>query len=359
MTNKEIAEILRGCEPVRDGNGQVIVQSIANMQLVCLTAPEEFSINRFANPMSIMASNRQYGHLNIRNPQNDPIIVPAQIAVLNDASAQNHGMVKAAYISANSARDFNDAGCVQGTQTGHIQESHNNQIRFLPFGAKEYVFKKINNDGHLDNIYAAIERVGQETGANSGKYLDRYFNKFGAKIQEFIAHFERPSKCIGTIVFVDGEIVAIDKFPSYEYCAQVWDMLIRDCYGAIAITEEQKNATSSKTFTQELESITERGLTVAQRLRKAYYQTREKLTQTVKDRVEEIIDIQMQLTLDNEHSGYRSDVLESEGYIGQTITEGGYHHLVSIVKKGTFTPERFRQARKMRALASKQRRFKM
>ena len=31
---------------------------------------------------------------------------------------------------------------------------------------------------------------------------------------------------------IDGEIVAIDKFPSFTYAAQVWDLLIRDCYGS-------------------------------------------------------------------------------------------------------------------------------
>lgn len=358
---KQLSDLLKGCTLVKDDAGNIVVQSIRNMQIVCLTTDDEFSHNRFANPMTVLGSNRSYGHLNLANRDNKPMIVPAQIAVLTKQAAQNHGMVKGAYISSKSSRDFNDAGCVQGSQTGTIRASESDQsIRFIPFGAREYIFEKVNNNGHLDNIYAAIEKVGAETGANSGKYLDQYFSKYDKELQEFIAHFERPAKTIGTIVLVDGEIVAIDKFPSFEYAEQVWDALIRDCYGAIAITQERRNKTAEKTFTDAFESTPKNaGESVVEHMKRALKAAKDRIANNVHEKLSELMDVDFSESKDSEEGGYKSHILKSDGdgYIGQVISEGGFNHLVSIVKKDSFNPERFRSANEMRKKASRQKKF--
>lgn len=360
----QLNELLKGCRLHKDAEGNIVVQSILNMQLVCLTTDDEYSINKFANPMEVLGSNRTYGHLNLRNNESKDMIVPAQIAVLTKQSAQNHGMVKAAYIKAKSASDFNDAGCVQGSQTGQIRESKSDQeIRFLPFGVREYIWDKVNNDGHLDNIYAAIEKVGQETGANSGKYIDQYFKKFDKEIQEFIAHFERPSRTIGTIVLIDGEIIAIDKFPSFEYCEQVWDALIRDCYGAIAITQERKGKRAESHFTKNMSTVKRNAdETPAQYLRRVMSITKKGIEDNVRTKLAELMDLEFTSKTDKDldgKNGYSSKILKTEGYVGQIISETSFHHLVSVVRKESFDPERFRKANEMRSKASRQRKFEL
>jgi hypothetical protein len=51
--NKEFSELLKGCRPIKDSKGNIIVQSIQNMQVVCLTTDREYSLdNRFANPLT-------------------------------------------------------------------------------------------------------------------------------------------------------------------------------------------------------------------------------------------------------------------------------------------------------------------
>jgi hypothetical protein len=358
---KKLEDLLKGCRLQKDANG-IIVQTIRNMQLVCLTTDDEFSVNRFANPLTVLGSNKAYGHLHLRNPDaHKDMIVPAQIAVITKLQAQNHGMVKAGFIKAGSFTDFNDAGCVQGSQAGAIREDANSQdIRFIPFGAREFIWDKANNNGHLDNIYAAIEKVGRDTGANSGKYLDQYFTKFDKEINEFIAHFERPARTIGTIVLIDGEIVAIDKFPSFEYCEQIWDCLIRDCYGAIAITEENKGKKGAKLFTEMLsKTVRENGESDIAFLQRTLSKTKHSISSNVKERLEDAMELEFSETRDADGSGYKSTILKTEGYIGQVISESSFYHLVSIVKKESFNPERFRAASEIRNKAKKQSKFEL
>lgn len=358
-----LTELLKGCSPHRGADGRITVQTIANMAIVPLTADDEYSLDdRFANPMDEMKlkfSNRSYGELRINNTSDKPVIVPAQIAVLNDAGAQNHGMVKAAYIKAFDARQFDDAGCVQGSQHGSISEGHNNQIRFLPLGTREYVWEKVNHHD-LSNIYAAITKVGHDTGVNSDKYLDKYFAAHGRRLEEFIAHFERPAKTIGAIVIVNGEILAIDKFPSFRYAAQVWDALVRDCYSSVAIAEEVKRTEPERLFTKTLGATeAKRGESAVQRLRRALESTRQRVEDRVRDRVAELMEVQFTESRESTTEGYASDVLTADGYVGQSITEAGYRHLVSVVRKDSFKPETFRRSRELREKAGRQRPFKM
>lgn len=359
MKKIEIAELLKGLRPIKDSSGEIIIQSIRNMQIVCLTADEEFSINKFANPLNVIASNRQYGHLNLYNDTNDPMIVPAQIAVLTKQAAQNHAMVKGAYIPKKSNRDFNDAGCVEGSQTGYI-DRFNNDIRMLPFGARESVFEKVNNTEGFQNVYGAIEKVGAETGANSGKYLNMYYSTFDKRLAEFIAHFELLEDTIGVIVFVDNEIVGIDKFPSFEYGKQIWETLIRDCYGSIAITQEKNSKKSEKLFTNKLnKSKRKKTETIANFLERLLEDTKKDITSNVTSKIEEIIEVEVEAKQEDSFGGYISSILHHEGYTGQLIQESDYNHLVSIVKKGYFDPSKLRVANEMKQLAKKQQKFKL
>lgn len=362
MINKfELADLLKGCTTVKNKDGQIIVQTIHNMKLVCLTTDDEYSINKFADPMDVLASNKQYGHLHLKNPSGKDMIIPAQIAVMTKQSAQNHGMVKASFVPKLSSKDYRDAGCVQGSQTGYINENKSNtMIRMIPFGAREFIFEKAGQTGSHTNIYAAITRMGEQTGSNNGNYLDQYFAKFDKKLAEFIAHFERPEKCIGVIVFVDDEIVAIDKYPSFEYCEQVWDTLIRDCYGAIAIAEEKKNKKGDNLFTKILKKTDQKNKeNTADYLLRVLGKVKTKITDDVTDKINDLLNVDFNGRLDESSDKYKSHILSHDGYVGQVISEGNFNYLVSIVKRESFNPEKIKKASEMMQKAKSQRKFKL
>jgi len=367
MVTREFTEMLKGCRPVKDRDGNIIVQSIMNMQVVCLTTDKEYSLDtRFANPLtSLTAGNRAYGEINFTNNENKEVILPTQMAVMTKQSAQNHSMIKAGYLNKNASVTYHDAGCVQGSQGGHFRGT--SEFRMIPVTIREMLFDSIGKHDGYSRIYPAIRKLGQDTESNANEYLDKYFNKYDKKLEQFIAHFERPKNLIGTIVLVDGEIVAVDKYPSFTYAEQVWDLMIRDCYGALAVISELKNKSSELIFTETYEDLKKSHQTnVIDLLEKALKKTKENMTADVHEKIQELLELTFEATLDTEgqSSGSgapKSYVLNSDnsGYVGQVICESEYNHLVSVVKRERFNPNALRDLNELRKKARRQDRFSL
>jgi len=365
MVTRDFTELLKGCRPVKDKDGNIIVQSIMNMQVVCLTTDKEFSLDaRFANPLtSLTAGNHSYGEINFTNNENKEVILPTQMAVMTKQSAQNHGMLKAGYLDKRASVTYHDAGCVQGSQGGHFRGT--SEFRLIPVTIREMLFDSIGKQEGYSRIYPAIRKLGQDTQSSTAEYLDKYFNKYDKKLEQFIAHFERPKNLIGTIVLVDGEIVAIDKFPSFTYAEQVWDLMIRDCYGALAIMSELKAKTTSQEFTETYNDMKRNHQeNVIDLLEKVMKKTKEKMTASVTEKIQELLELTFDATLDTEGNSSssrapKSYVLKTEGYVGQVITENEYNHLVSVVKRERFDPNALRDLNELRKKARKQDRFSL
>ena len=364
MNIRDFSELLKGCRAVKDSDGNIVVQSILNMQIVCLTTDDEYSLDdRFANPLTaVKAFNSNYGQIRFVNSEDKDVIIPTQMAVMTKQRAQNHGMTKAGYVPSTGEVIYTDAGCVQGSQTGLFRDTQ--EFRFLPYGMREMAFETVGTAPGHNRIYNAINKLGSETRTNTDSYLDRYFDKYDKKLEQFIAHFEHPNRLIGMIILVDGEIVAIDKFPSFTYAEQVWEMMIRDVYGSVAIVSEIENRTSKKEFSAMYEGLKSQGGDVVSLLEKALRKTKEKMTADVTEKIQELFDVSFDATLDTvgqptSHSAPKSYILKSDGYIGQVLVESDFNHLVSIVKKDKFDPEAFRKVNELKRKARSQQRFSL
>lgn len=363
MNTRDFSELLKGCRPVKDANGNIVVQSIMNMQIVCLTTDAEFSLdNRFANPLTALkATNSSYGQINFTNNESKEVIVPTQMAVMTNQSAQNHGMTKAGYIPAKGAVTFRDAGCVQGSQGGYFRDTQ--EFRMLPITMREMVLDTVGSPESFQRIYPAISKLGVDTKSDAGNYLNVYFDKYDKKLEQFIAHFERPKNLIGIVVLVDGEIVGIDKFPSFTYAEQVWDMMIRDCYGSLAIISELKSKSSQAVFTESFDSVKKNREDVVTMLEKAMLMTKRKMTASVQEKIQDLLNISFDATLDTvgnptaSSRAPKSYILKTEGYVGQVLTENEYNHMVSIVKRERFDSAALRQVNELRNKARRQDRF--
>lgn len=364
MNTRDFSELLKGCRPVKDRDGNIIVQTIMNMQVVCLTTDKEFSMDtRFANPLTaLLAGNASYGQIQLSNQTGQEVIVPTQMAILTKQSAQNHGMVKAGYLTKNQSTTFHDAGCIQGGQTGHFRGTQ--EFRMIPVTMREMLFDKVGETQGHSNIYAAINKLGQDTQSNAGNYLNVYFEKYDKKLEQFIAHFERPKNLIGIIVLIDGEIVAIDKFPSFTYAEQVWDMMIRDCYGSLAIISELQHKSTINEFTLAYEDLKKKQHdNIVDLLEKAMKKAKSKMTASVQEKIQELLELTFDAVLDTEGNptaasrAPKSYVLKTEGYVGQVITENEFNHLVSVVKREAFNPNALRDVNELRKKARKQDKF--
>lgn len=363
---REFTELLKGCRPIKDENGNIVVQSIMNMQLVCLTTDKEYSLDdRFANPIdALIASNSSYGQISFDNKSNKEVITPTQMAVLTKQMAQNHGMIKAGYIAASKQKTFRDAGCIQGSQGGTFRSVKGDEYRLIPVTMREMLFESIGKgDNNLGRIYPAIRKLGEQTNSNTAEYLDRYFSKYDKKLEQFIAHFERPKNIIGVIILIDGEIVAVDKFPSFTYAEQIWDKLIRDCYGALAVIAELHGKKAQESFTKIYEKLSNNeGESTIEKLERALNKTKRNVTKSVEEKLQDLLDLTLEANLDDANGGGsapKSYVLKNEGYIGQVISESEFHHIVSLVRKESFDPAALRKINELKRKAKSQEKFSL
>lgn len=361
---KEFADILKGCRPIKDNDGNIIIQTIMNMQIVGLTTDDEYSLDdRFENPLkSLVASNSTYGQIKFHNKSKKEVIIPPQTAVMTKQYAQNHSMIKAGYVKPNARVQYNDAGCVQGSQGGTFNNT--NEFRFSPIIMREMLFDSVGKHDSYSRTYPAVRKLGQDTKSNTGEYLDKYFTKYDKKLDEFIAHFELPDKLIGLIVFIDGEIVSIDKFPSFTYGKQIWDTLIRDCYGSLAIMNEIKKSQSHKRFTLKYNKYKGDSYgNIVDKIEKVLNEVKDDITKDVYNKIDELMNLEFNATYENDgHStdtNVKSEILKTNGYVGQLISEQDYNHLVSIVKRESFNPSELKRVNVLRNKARNQRRFEL
>jgi hypothetical protein len=236
----------------------------------------------------------------------------------------------------------------------------------LPVTMREMVFDTVGQPSSYNRIYPAIQKLGQDTQSNAGNYLNVYFKKYDKKLEQFIAHFERPRNLIGIIVLVDGEIVAIDKFPSFTYAEQVWEMMIRDCYGSLAIICELKKKSSMNVFTETYNELKKSHQeNIVDLLEMALKKTKKSMTDSVQGKIQELLDLTFDATLDTEgnpsatSNAPKSYMLKTEGYIGQVITENEFNHMVSLVKRERFDPNALRAVNELRNKARKQKNFSL
>jgi len=99
-------------------------------------------------------------------------------------------------------------------------------------------------------------------------------------------------------------------------------------------------------------------------LEKAMKKTKENITSSVQEKIQELLDLTFDATLDTEgqsssRTAPKSFVLMAEGYVGQVITENEFNHLVSVVKRERFDPNSFREVNELRKKARKQDRFSL
>ena len=142
--------------------------------------------------------------------------------------------------------------------------------------------------------------------------------------------------------------------------------MIRDCYCSLAIISELKKKTSGQQFTATYNEMqkTAGKYGIVDLLEKALKKTKANITADVQEKIQEVLELIFDATLDTEGQSTsvrapKSYVLKAEGYIGQVITENEFNHLVSVVKKERFNPDALREVNELRKKARKQEKFSL
>lgn len=222
-----IGKILAGCTAGK-------LQSVGLMQVIPLLS--DIVDDRFASPKNVRVSTTTYGTIVFDNKSEEkPVIVPTGAQYLTKERAQDHALGTAGFVKGKSGRTFNNARCVQQTQGGYITPGQH-KLGILPYALREYALKIKSKVGYGD-LWPSISRFNSEHGLSQGTgHLVYFFDHFKKQLDEFVAEFEIVPKQVGAIILVDGDIIGIERAPSYQYWQEVWEALIRDCYGSQAIS---------------------------------------------------------------------------------------------------------------------------
>ncbi len=148
------------------------------------------------------------------------------------------------------------AYCVQSSQGG-LMNPKNNHLqtrRLLPLRIRQYAYQIHQKNSDIGALWGQLGKMNKQTGVK-GDYLVRFFDNFKQQLEEFIAQFEPVYKQRGAITIINGRVVGIDIMPSYQSFLKIWELLIRDCYGAEAIIQQGDFNPISITSLQDVKDI--------------------------------------------------------------------------------------------------------
>ena len=344
-----LKEILKGCSIAYNG-----IQSINGLTIVPLTCERKFSLdNSYASPYAHKASVvGTYGNVVLHKNAGETkeVLVYPNSGYITSSPAQDHLISKAALLKKSSVT-LSDSRCIQSSQAGYLSTSMPQRTVIAPMHVREIAMNFIGQEGY-GNLWEPIKAFNRDLNAANARgeaNLKDYFQKWDKDLDQFIAHFEKLDNCIGFITLYNDEVVAVDKFPSFSYCSEIWSQLVRDSYASLVIHDKLKGIPAkgklktAKDLSGTLEQI--------------YENLVKSRTEHYKELLSEIVDVEFETKKDKDTPG--SNILKAEGYIGQVIDDNGINVMVSIIKKKSFDPEKLRSARKLRKIAKDQKEFEI
>jgi hypothetical protein len=148
--------------------------------------------------------------------------------------AQNHALPSAGCVPGSATRTFDTAVCVQQTQAGYIAEGQH-ELMLLP-AALRRAAHPARLEKNFQRLWPAIGEFNAAAGLEqTGGHLEKFFEKFRAELDHFVAEFEPVPRQVGAVVLVNGAVAGVERSPSADYFRAVWKPLIRECYGSMAL----------------------------------------------------------------------------------------------------------------------------
>jgi hypothetical protein len=243
MTELTISEILRGLVPGR-------LQSVGLMQVIPLTCtdPDLFDQD-LVSPMHnydaqssnvrVTSGTTGYGAMQFKNPTDKVLLVPCHVGYVTKHASQDHAMATSGLVAAKKEKIFENAMCIQQRQGGLIPlEQH--KMLILPYSLRECALAK-RSSNEFSRLWEDIDDFNKTLGiATRGGHLEYFMDAFKEELDQFVAEFEIVPGQTGAIILVNGSVVGVERAPSPKFWSEVWDALIRECYGSLAIEVSRK-----------------------------------------------------------------------------------------------------------------------
>lgn len=322
-----LAGILRGTSP---GS----VQTVGLMQVIPLVS--EHSDDRFAPLNQMVVSTSNYGTLIFENLTNKPAIIPKDATYMTKQKTQDHALPHVGFVGSGKRVEYRDAACVQRTQGGYMKPGKHELI-ILPFRIREAALQSRKKRGY-GKLWSAITRFNQSMGIQDRGHLDVFLERFGEQLERFVAEFEPVTTQVGAIILINGKVAGIERTPSYDYWLQLWPTLIRECYGSLALAQQQAEKPRPLPTRIRLEAADSIEALIDEVLRVEAAE-QEATRQIVRELIDERVNVEQEgETL----LGLQVETLQSRHFVGQCVRDGLqviYASMVATEQRMAMVPE--------------------
>jgi hypothetical protein len=308
------------------------MQTVGIMQVIPLIS--DLQSDAFALPSEVrIATGRggSYGTLNFRNPVAKPILIPAQATYLTRQSAQDHAMAAAGFVPAGKEKAYRNAQCVEQTQGGYITEDRH-ALSILPMSLREtsLSMRGVTSFSKLWESISRLKREAKVKGGRSGGHLADFFASFDRQLAEFVAEFELVRGQVGAIVLISGQVVGVERAPSRAYWEDVWEPLVRTCYGSEAVRQIQMGKAATPRTAQV------RAVTDLDDLVVALTEARSNDEAGVRDVIREMVQDDFRVTPEERLGDFNLETVENDQFTGQIVREGPRVHYVSVTSRESY-----------------------
>lgn len=276
-----------------------------------------------------------YGTISFTNVSKQTAIAISHAAYMTKQSAQDHALSDAKIVRGSGSLTAKNAFCIQQRQGGSMRDPVEG-LSVLPFALREQATKlRSARQGDFGRLWPFISKFNQEAGINRGEgHLIYFFEKFGEELEQFVAQFEPIENQVGAIIILNGTVFGVEKAPNAKFFSDVFEPLIRTCYGTAAI-RIAAGIDARKTAEYQNYPHIDSNVKDIEQLRAAYAAAKAKELEVAREVVGNLLDDEFQASADETAPGEAMVMytLENEQLIGQTMTKESHPVYASMVVK--------------------------
>jgi len=305
------------------------IQSVANMTVLPIISDTEFTD---VSDMHNIRLKRDiaYNQLEFENSGGKIGISIQGWSIIDSQQAQDRTVPHTHIIRAGGTKVV-PANCIQSHQCGNYNVSQWNQENFmvLPSSLRGIAIKKNPNyrQSEFSSMWNSMKKWASGMDCESNG-LQIFYSTYKETLDNFVAEFEPVDKQLGAIVFLNGELTAIDLVPKYDTWKQLWRPLIRDSYGAEAIRLKEAGHAVEKRPSMDISKVE-----TLEDLVSVAHETRDSFVDDLKSSFGAIADYSLNHSTLDSADELTLLKMDSEDFVAEGVIHGDRHFVyLSLVK---------------------------
>ena len=211
-------------------------QTVGNMTVIPLCdAIERAEVQVGSTRDLYLESDVGYNSLVLASHAKRVTIVPQGMALITRQAAQDRAVPSTHLVAAQPKQV--GAFCIQSSQCGLMSKQRNaeHKLRMLPLAVRYEALKR--RDESAKSFSSLWEKLGEWNHRSnvSGDFLVSFFRQYAKNLNQFVAQFELVPQQRGAVVLINDRLAGVEVAPNGDYFADLFQPLIRDCYGAEAL----------------------------------------------------------------------------------------------------------------------------